>query len=350
MRTIPFLALTVGALLMAGCGGGGDGGDGGGDTGGSAPVVSVAITSANQANVARAAIDGGVTLGRAQPLESDDRTSAQSVSAAPRIARVGILDAMVRRALTSAFAPRRSIASATRPAATTSDTEACTVSGSVTISVDDVDNSGTLSASDKLSITFNQCRESSTDLANGAMVFTIGNVVSATSERTEFGATLAFLQVTAAEGETFGSIHGTVSVGIVLTSSSVHMGLTVGGGGLTVTSNAGGQNDSIVYDPGMQIVVDEALTAPASSTVSLNGSFTATSIGGRVALTTMAPIVQAAADSYPGAGQLRVAGAAGSVLRITVIDTSQVRLELDAAGDGTYETTTMVAWSSLRPL
>lgn len=347
MRTIPFLALTVGALLLSACGGGGGGG---GDSGSSTPAATVAITSGNQASVARAAIDGGLTLGEAQPLETEDRTSAQSASTVPNVARVGILDAMVRRALTTAFAPRRSIASATRPAGTSSESQACTVSGSVTITVDDRDNNATLSASDTLAITFDQCRESSTDLVNGAMVFTISSVASATSSRIEFGATMAFQQVTATSGESSGGINGTVSVGAVLTSSNVHMAITVGGGGLTVTSSAAGQSDTIVYDSGMQIVVDEVLTTPASSTVALNGSFTASSIGGRVTVSTLTPITQAAADSHPSAGQLRVGGTAGSQLRITVLDATQVRLELDVAGDGTYETTTVVPWSSLRPL
>jgi hypothetical protein len=99
----------------------------------------------------------------------------------------------------------------------------------------------------------------------------------------------------------------------------------------------------------MRIVATETETAPIAATVTINGSFSATSIGGRVTVSTLQPIRQLATDPFPSSGQVLVTGANNSRLRITVISNTQVRLELDADGDGTFESNNVVTWSSILP-
>jgi len=341
MRSVSCLILALGTLLLAACGGGGGGSDAP-----AAPSLTVGITSGNQGAVARAAIDGGQALSASQPLASDGRATAQSLGAMPAAGRIGVVEAVIQRALAEGLAPRRGvgIASAMRPAATHSSTANCGVSGSVTTTIDDHDNSNALSGGDLLGIVFNQCKDTADGLLDGAMVFTIGSVQSSTN--VQFSGSLSFVQVTAVDGQTSASINGSVAVTAVSTSSDVQMTLTVGASSLTVTSSAPGYTDTIVYDPGMQVVVGTNATT-ASSVVTLNGSFFAASIGGRVGVTTLQPVAQLATDLHPSSGQIRVSGAAGSQLLVTALNSTQVRLELDANGDGTYETAAVVVWNSL---
>ena len=74
----------------------------------------------------------------------------------------------------------------------------------------------------------------------------------------------------------------------------------------------------------------------------------ASTIGGRVQLDTPTPIQELVADAYPRAGVLRVTGQ-GSALRLTALNATTVRVELDANQDGSYEATKDVAWSELLP-
>jgi hypothetical protein len=343
MRIVPFMALAVGALLLGACGGGGDaGGDGGGS---SALAPTAAITSGNQVSIASAVIDGGVAVSGLQPLAGEDRASAQSVRAVPQVTRVGALDALVRRALS--LADRRAIAGAKRPSATTSQTEACAVSGSVGITKNDVDSTG-LSAGDSLTISFNECRDSSTGVLSGTVMVTFGNV-SSTSEREEVAATLQFRQVMFTAGDDSIGVNGSMSIAAVYTPSRENLAMTVGSGGLVVTSSLAGETRILTYDPGMRIAVERNVTL-GSSALTLSGTLSATSIGGRVGVATLAPITQPGSDSQPATGQLQVTGASGSQLRITVLDSTRIRLEVDAAGDGVYETATIVAWAAAQPL
>src|SRR5204863_4202798 len=130
----------------------------------------------------------------------------------------------------------------------------------------------------------------------------------------------------------------------VKTPNLLQVSLAVGAGGLGVSATAPGYSDSIVYESGMQIATSATLTLPSTSTVTLNGSFTATSLNGRVTVATVQPVSELSTDLYPYAGQIIVTGAAGSRLRITVIDATQVQLELDTNGDGIYEASTTVPW------
>jgi len=122
--------------------------------------------------------------------------------------------------------------------------------------------------------------------------------------------------------------------------------LSVGSGGLTASTASSGYNDSVSFASGFAILTDEA-TSGASTSVSLSGTMSAQSLGGSITISTPQPLVQLSTDNYPSAGQVIVTGATGSAVRATVLDNTQVRVELDANGDGTYESTATVAWTTL---
>lgn len=347
---ILFAAAAATALLGA-CGGGGS------DAGAPPPAAPVAITPANQEIVARAAVDGGLALTRSQVLQADGRAGIQSAqgegtarAAAPTSARAAVLS-LTRRALNLAVPDQRRVRAdaRVRPLAVTRVTEDCTVSGTLTVAFDDRDDSQTLTANDRMELGFSSCKEAEDELVNGTIVFTIANVTAATELRQEFTGSMSFQNVSMNFGDAASSIHGSVSVGFLSTSTLAQLNLTVGSSGLSATVTAPSYSDTVTYEPGLAIESVENLTIPASSTARINGSLSASTIGGLITLTTLQPVAQLHSDIYPYAGQIRVVGAASSALRITVLDNALVRIELDAGGDGVYEAATDLPWSTLAP-
>ena len=335
------IAAVMGAVGLVGCGGGGDSTP-------AAAAPTVTITATNQGTVTRAIIHGGQAFGQSQPFATTGGAAAQSIGSAPVALRTGVLQSVVQRGLVAAFGSRHSvsIASATRPAATSSSTDPCSVSGSITTTVSDTDNSQSLSRGDALTLTFNQCQDASDDVVSGVMIFTIGSVTSGQSN-VQFSGSLAFEQLSASSGTRLANIQGSVGVAATITSTSFQIALTVGANALTVTSSATGYLDTIVYEPGMQVTVTATDGAVTQSDVTLNGSFTASSIGGRVVVATVLPLRQLGTDAYPSSGQVVVTGASGTHLRVTALSSTSVQLELDANGDGTYERSAVFAWDSI---
>ena len=293
-------------------------------------------------------IDGGQAFGQSQPLAATGGAAAQSIGSAPMALRTGVLQSVVQRGLVAAFGSHHSvsIASATRPAATSSSTDPCSVSGSITTTVSDADNSQSLSRGDALTLNFNQCQDASDDVVSGVMIFTIGSVTSGQGN-VQFSGSLAFEQLSTSSGTRLASIQGSVGVAATITSTSFQMALTVGANALTLTSSAPGYLDTIVYEPGMQVIVTATDGAVTQSDVTLNGSFTASSIGGRVVVATLLPLRQLGTDAYPSSGQVVVTGASGTHLRVTALSATSVQLELDANGDGTYERSGVFAWDTI---
>ncbi|HEU0199847.1 MAG TPA: hypothetical protein VFR86_05385 [Burkholderiaceae bacterium] len=341
-----FVASTAIALLSA-CGGGG--GDGGTPppAGGPAPAPAVTITSNNQTALARSTLGGGLGLGNARVLAAQPGARALAVlpGSAPQMAPP--LAVIAQRGIDVAVRPRPS-AAAFRPRAlaVTTETEACGFSGSITIAFDDRDNDEDVSAGDDIAVTFNQCRESAEDLINGTVVVSITSVSAASASRLEFAGAMAFQSVTVAFGSTTATLNGSLAVAFLETTSLSRLTLTVGAGGLTLTIAQPGYSDTIIYASGARIDVTSTVS-PAATSVSMNGSFSASSIGGTVTVATLQPVRQLDVDVYPSSGQILVTGAGGSRLRITVLSNTTVRLELDADGDGTFEAASQVAWSTL---
>lgn len=64
-----------------------------------------------------------------------------------------------------------------------------------------------------------------------------------------------------------------------------------------------------------------------------------------IQIATPVPFVESEDDYYPSTGSMTVTGANGSKMRITAVDNTTVRLELDADGNGEYETTVDKPWA-----
>jgi hypothetical protein len=338
------IVAVIAAVSVVGCGGGGGGA--------AAPTLAaptVTITAANQGTVARAVVEGGQAFGESQPFAVTGGTAAAAAGSTASTLHVGALQSVLRRGLAAAFVARKgaTLASATRAAGVSPTTDPCAVSGSITTTLSDADGSRSVSNGDSLTIVFNQCQESSADVVDGAMVFTLSTVTSAASGDVQFTGGLAFVELIATSGARSTEIQGSVGVSAAIAATSFQLVLTVGADALTVATSAPGYLDTVVYEPAMQLTVTVSDGGVAQSDVTLNGSFSAASIGGRVLVATVQPLRQLDTDAYPSSGQVVVTGASGTHLRLTALNTSQVQLELDANGDGAYEGSGVFAWGTL---
>jgi hypothetical protein len=129
----------------------------------------------------------------------------------------------------------------------------------------------------------------------------------------------------------------------------------VGAGGLTISANTPSYADTISLAGGLTIAatVDAAAVPPGGgaaglTTVRVDGAVSSTRLaGGTIVISTAVPAKAYDADPYPREGQIVVTGAANSKLRVTAISTSIVRIELDANGDATFESSVDRAWSDV---
>lgn len=343
-RTLRIAAVTA-AILAAGCGGGG----GGGSTPPPAPPQLIQITAQNQDAVARstAATFFGMTGIRALPIAPSP--SAKALSGAGDIAL---------RALSKITAPAAGANAKVGRLDVYVDELACTLGGSIRLTIDDRDNNLTISRGDVLTVAFNQCRESADTLINGALVMGISSA-SETPTTLQMSGTFEYQNLTVIEGGYTSSVHGvmdsTYSESVdPMGTLTTQMTSTVAASGLVASGSTPVLTDTFTYDPGFAMVsmdVEPATpTPPAFSTVALNGTVHVASLGGRITLVTdpMLPVRDTWGEPYPSSGQVTVLGR-DSRLRLTVLNVERVRLELDANNDGTFEATKELLWTELLP-
>lgn len=333
MKSNLHIVFTASALaLLSACGGG--------DSTTGSSTKSVAITSANQADVARATVNAGLAVSFTQGATGATPAAAASVST-----RTQAFGVVLQRALAGATNPRAGIASAAaHPAAASSSSTPCGVSGTLATTFDDRDGNGVLSKGDVLTANFAQCQDTTSLSLNGTVAITLTGNPSGMV----FDASAVFQNVVVVDNGVSSTISGTMSVNETDGTTLTETRFTVGSGGFAVAIASTNYNDAIAFDSGMVITTSQ-VGGNSSTSLTLAGSFTASSLGGRVTIATPVPLIQGPADVYPNTGQVRITGAAGSALLATVLSATQVQLQLDANGDGTYESTTSVAWSTLVP-
>jgi hypothetical protein len=91
-----------------------------------------------------------------------------------------------------------------------------------------------------------------------------------------------------------------------------------------------------------------------SGNATINASFTVSStvLNGAVGVVSTTPLTILAGEFYPSSGVLTITGSANSKARVTILGSNptianQVQIEVDADGNGTYETTNNYSWSNL---
>lgn len=217
-------------------------------------------------------------------------------------------------------------------------------SGSVTITFDDRDNNGFVSAGDVVTETFNDCLELG-ETANGTLRFAF-NTLTGDLDSTVFSVDLTlsfeYFRVTSAAGSVLA--HGAVNLDTVssglyqqtfgLFTPSYREELDLGG---IVTSRT--LTDFTTHETIEPALLDYAFSA------TINGTLTSSVLGARsVVIANITPFSGLGAQNYPPSGQALVTGASSS-LRITAVSDSQVYLSVDTNGDGTADLGETRLWS-----
>ena len=323
------VAACLAAILAGACGGGGDDSP--------PPPELLQITAANQVAVAQAvAVDFGV-------LDSTRDIPVASSSGAPRSSGA---DAPVKRALGAAIAT----AGRALPLGTVSITEPCPAGGSIAITLDDRDNNATPSAGDVLTSVFNDCRESATSLLKGSFTINL-----ATYSSTQMSGLLTFGQLTLSDEDGTIAMNGPAnfvySETAVPGSLTERTEITVAAGGLVASVSTPKYSETLSHEPGFAGIwtsVTPGTPTQGYNTAVLNGRVGFASLNGKVVLATDPPVKDMYVDDLASSGTVLVTGHQ-SKLRLTVLNTTTARLELDANNDGVYESTRDIPWSELLP-
>lgn len=326
--------------ILAACGGGG------GDDIGAPPVIglptTVHITAAN------AAVVGGVSLDAAQSITTSagvaNLVAGVEVDAAGvQVPSYGtVVQALVRHAR-----PQPSAVTGVEVAETVS----CSLGGRVVVFGDVASSSG-LFPGDYVGIEATNCVESLagvTSTITGIVTMSVlsGSLTSAVPYRVVLETRASGFSVTAG--------------GVTSTSNGV-MTLDLSGTAASQTTVASGTSFThrVGTDMAVRFMTLRNFTQTATVTgTSITGSFAGTveagntrlgAGGGSVAVTTPTTLAWDSATGAITAGSLRIVGASNSTLVLTVTGTNTVQLQVDANGDGTFESTSTAPLAQLRAL
>jgi hypothetical protein len=325
--------LVIPALLLSACGGGGGGG-------GSAvpPATPLAISTTNSKAVSADALDNSTDTTTAQTgtaLVTGVQVDGGSTTGARRLVNVG-------RALL-AMAPAR-------PALATGvamdETAACSGGGTLRVVGSVADATGnTLNAGDQITLIASSCSavvDGQPVSMNGSLAITINSGrfnPNAITYPTRLVMTFVTTNFTVVEGSERTTSNGDLRIDINMIDASSE-DITLSGSSLSDshTTSAGTRSSTLKnYSESLTVrgtSITSTITATVESTNSRLGS-------GAVSYTisTVTPLAYAESGDV-SAGVLKVTGANNSALLLTVTATNTFKVEVDANGDGTYESST----------
>jgi hypothetical protein len=348
------------AALVAGCGGDGD--DGAVIP---PPPTYVKISAANQDAVARASI-ASIMPFVAVPVVGGSASPALAKTAqAGATSAVGRHGGLTHLALRAFHVGSRQTTAApagmARPLAQLPpETVPCSVSGTMTLILDDKDNSKTLTVGDTVSVSFNQCDDGD-GTVNGGMALTIATY-SLTPTAEDVTGSITFQSLAIVSEPSSFSVNGGASFKFTYTPKTngeeSFASFTVASGGMTVAKQgvvAGGLSDSYSYRAGFTVSDRDFMSAtqgvPSSEIITASGDFGSQSLGGDLTLSTITPFESVYTDPYgdifPTKGQLLASGLDGTKLRLTATQTVQVLMEMSDDSDAEWEYSKLVSWEWL---
>lgn len=230
-----------------------------------------------------------------------------------------------------------------RPRATSSETLSCTQGGSLQLSFNDQNNNGSWDVGDTLRATAINCREDGLTLQGG-----LGLNAKALSGSFGSGSYSATLQLSLenfiiTEGSDTSTGNGNLDMQISVTAGTTELTLVVDA--ISVAGTEAGQ----LYNHSLRDArLNLRLPLAGGGTSSTSGTVSSSKLGDKsVRIETPTPFVTAAQAQFPSSGQMLISGANGSKLRLSAQSAALALLELDADGDGSYETRSTKAWSEL---
>ena len=310
------------ALGLSACGGGGGDSGGGGSSGPSAPSTPVAITETNAQGVSNEAVSALMETGATEGVTG----AAVTESPATPQKMIKINSALAKRLGLYLDAPQ--------VVTGVTETYNCSVSGTVTYN----DHN----SSDQLTITFNNCSDNPGETLNGSIA-----IANASGTETNFTADVSIDLTFTVTGEPTFSVVGGYNINYSSSPGTYESNLLSG----SRLAFVYGAEVDVLTNFNISEGVDFTFT-PDRFDASSNFSLASTRLNGGITVTTTSRFYRWATALYPHQGSLEVVGANNSRLRLTVLGNesapgNQVRIEVDANGDGTYELTIETTWAAL---
>ncbi|UCG73357.1 MAG: hypothetical protein JSV45_02980 [Chromatiales bacterium] len=324
--------LTSGIASLVGSGGGGGGSS---FSGGGTNLPLLAITSNNAFDVASAVVQA-VLLG----FDTADVGSGPIAPEPPMAPATlsGTADGPVAYALevTGSRAGMLALEVAVGPV-----TEACDGGGTTTIS-GDLANPGTITAGDTLTVQFDNCDDNDGTVINGRLDLTVLTIAGdPLSDVFRLSANTMFTNLTVVDGGVSAQAQGDVTV----TLDSLNFPVTVDtleGSFFEIAS----QGEVFTLTNFTQSLTVDGGVIPDTKSAEAMGRLGSQLLGGSVDYETTAPI-GATGDADPDSGEILVTGADNSMMQIVIVDSTSVRLVIDADGDGMVDDQQFTTWAAL---
>ena len=350
-QVLRYTALAALATFLVGCGGG---------SGSPSTAASVDLNATNRDAASHAAAASVLALGTATaiPLLGSGSApaagaSAQALRAAPTGSASGGWMGRVMQALQLA-AGLAAGARMQAQAVSGPVVQPCMVSGSVAVTVDDKDGSGTPSAGDVLDIVFSACRDSTFEVLDGRVTVSYTQITQSATPSVSARLVLQQLSDTAVNHAL--TLDGAVLLDYSVASSAVETLTLTADGAVVASVTTHVFTDTVTLSSGFreQTVYDPAALPPTGSTQlgrtvsTVSGILSSSALAGRVAVVTLdgAPLVQYGAEPYPRSGAVQIDGRTGRIL-VTALSAGEARLDLDAGSDGSFESSSTVSWDWL---
>jgi hypothetical protein len=316
----------------------------------------VKITMANQDSVVRASIASLMPFVSVPVLNASPSPERVTTAMPHATAQGAGLNEFVRHSI--GLATRPMPADVVRALTRYVGTDTCAVSGTLTVTWDDNDESSSLSAGDSLTVAYVQCSETPGTSVNGVMGMSLATV-SITPTVQDITGSMSFQSLAMIDQGAGLTLNGGVGFRLtdtLLTNGIDSLGTYTVGSGLTAIAT-GGLTDTFSYRAGYSVTErDFAPNMPGIATteaISASGRFGSAALGGDLDLATLQPFkstyITTEGDIYPTEGQMTATGLDNTRVSLTATKTVQVRMDVCDDGDGEWEATKMVDWDWLIP-
>jgi hypothetical protein len=318
-------AMLAALAALSSCGGGGGGGGGPVTSPGPVPTTNPPLVALDATNAQSVAAGATLTGLGASSLSVQFQNALVTQRLLPR---THVLTRLVQQEIERLTHGLQSMPVA--PLAAVVTATACTVSGSVAFD----------QQADSATETFSACSEVAGSSVSGTISIGSMNLSPGVSFSGSAGLNLTFSQTGFADVVITGS-----DVSVLETVNVSVNNVTLSGSQISVTTG------SLVERLGNFTFMATIDASTETDRVTLN--YSNSSIGGSIDVATVTPCVTNLTADFPNVGVLSLAGAGGSKIRVTIngdetfTTSTQVKIDLDANGDGTFETTLDKNWADL---
>ena len=323
------------STILVACGGGG----GGGDSPGAPPAPSIAalatITPANYVAVAQESLSSNAFL-----LDATSLVVGAQVSDSSSLIRFG-------QSQLSKTPGRIANASVQAVGATQTFTEQCAGGGTLTVVENDRNGNQQADAGDSVVLTANNCSFDG-EVLNGELSVILNSTTgNLDGYPYTLSGTLSYKNLTAQSSTTRVVANGSMTMNIDA-RGDFNQSVALAIDSFAVSSTYAGVTSSQTltkYDTSLKV---SPVGSGATWTSSVRGTLTSSTIDSKaVSIDTPVAFVRSSSQAYPASGQAIILGAAGSKVRVTATSATNVTIDLDADGNGTYETTVTKRWNEI---